>query len=105
MGDAGTRALAESPLLARVRRLYLCSNEIGDEGAIALAKSPHLGGLIVLSLWRNEIRDAGGRALAESTALGKLERLYMSLNLIDRPVRKIIRGSELAKRLKTLVMD
>jgi hypothetical protein len=29
----------------------------------------------------------------------------MSLNLMEKPVRKIIRESELAKRLTTLVMD
>ena len=51
------------------------------------------------------IRDAGGEAIAESKTFGNLERLYMSLNLMERPVRKIIRGSNLAKRLKTLVMD
>jgi len=34
-----------------------------------------------------------------------LDRLYMSLNYIERPTRKVIRGSGLAKRLTTLVMD
>ena len=45
------------------------------------------------------------QSVAESKHLLKLERLYMSLNLIDKPIRKLIRGSELASRLKTLVMD
>ena len=74
-------------------------------GALALAGSDNLKTLKVLSIWRNEIRDAGGQAIAESETFANLERLYMSLNLIDRPVRKIIRGSALARRLTTLVMD
>ena len=78
---------------------------MGDAGAIALAKSANLKNLNVLSIWRNEIRDEGGKAIAQSQTFMNLERLYMSLNLIERPVRKIIRGSDLAKRLTTLVMD
>ena len=78
---------------------------MGNAGAIALAKSESLRNLNVLSIWRNEIRDEGGKAIAESQTFMNLERLYMSLNLMERPVRKIIRGSELAKRLTTLVMD
>jgi hypothetical protein len=85
--------------------LYLCSNRIGDAGAKALSSSDNLKTLRVLSIWRNEIRDAGGEALAASETFGNLERLYMSFNFMERPVRKIIRGSDLAKRLKTLVMD
>ena len=67
--------------------------------------SPYLKNLTALSIWRNEIRDEGGLAIAESKNFMNLERLYMSLNYIERPTRKVIRGSELAKRLTTLVMD
>ena len=104
-GDVGVMALAHSQTLTGLRRLYLCSNGIGDEGAKALSNSDNLKTLRVLSIWRNEIRDAGGEAIAESKTFGQLERLYMSLNLMEKPVRKIIRGSDLAKRLTTLVMD
>ena len=99
------KALAHSQTLTGLKRLYLCSNGIGDEGAKALSNSDNLKSLRVLSIWRNEIRDAGGEAIASSKTFGNLERLYMSLNLMERPVRKIIRGSDLAKQLKTLVMD
>ena len=78
---------------------------MGNTGAIAIANSPYLKNLTALSIWRNEIRDEGGKAIAESKTFLNLDRLYMSLNFIERPVRKIIRGSELAKRLTTLVMD
>ena len=92
-------------MAAAVIKLYLCSNKISDEGAIALAQSPNLKNLNCLSIWRNEIRDGGGKAIAESPHLLKLERLYMSFNLIDKSVRRLIRSSDLASRLKTLVMD
>jgi len=88
-----------------LQKLYLCSNKISNAGAIALAQSPNLKNLNCLSIWRNEIRDDGGKAIAESQALINLERLYMSLNLIDPPVRTLIRSSNLASQLKTLVMD
>ena len=78
---------------------------MGNTGAIAIANSSYLKNLTALSIWRNEIRDEGGKAIAESKTFLNLDRLYMSLNFIERPVRKIIRGSELAKRLTTLVMD
>ena len=92
-------------MATKLKKLYLCSNKIGNEGAIALSQSPNLGHLTCLSIWRNEIRDAGGKAIAESIYFLNLERLYMSLNLIDKPIRKVIRSSDLASRLKTLVMD
>ena len=85
--------------------IYGAGSDYTERHSIALANSPYLKNLTALSLWRNEIRDEGGKAIAESKTFAKLERLYMSLNLIDRPVRKIIRKSELAGRLKTLVMD
>ncbi|MBT5470741.1 MAG: hypothetical protein HOK41_09075, partial [Nitrospina sp.] len=80
-------------------------NKMGNAGAIALANSPYLKNLSALSIWRNEIRDEGGQAIADSQTFMNLDRLYMSLNFIERPIRKAIRGSELAKRLTTLVMD
>ena len=78
---------------------------MGNAGAIAIANSPYLKNLSALSIWRNEIRDEGGQAISESQTFEDLERLYMSLNFIERPIRKVIRGSDLAKRLTTLVMD
>ena len=78
---------------------------MGNTGAIAIANSPYLKNLTALSIWRNEIRDEGGQAIAESETFLNLDRLYMSLNYIERPTRKVIRGSDLAKRLTTLVMD
>ena len=49
--------------------------------------------------------NEGGKLLIENDPFPNLERLYMSLNLIDKPVRRSIRSSPLAKRLSTLVMD
>jgi len=74
-------------------------------GALALARSENLKTLRVLSIWRNEIRDEGGEAMIASGTFANLERLYMSLNLMNRPVIDRIRASDLAQQLITLVMD
>ena len=77
IGDEGVAALADSPVLASVERLYLARNPIGDDGVIALANSPHLGKLRELGLGTLEdLSDEGARALVDSphlTALDKLE--------------------------------
>ena len=68
--DEGLAALASSPVLAAVKRLYLARNPIGDEGARALADSPHVGALRELGLGSVEdIGDDGAQALVDSTQL------------------------------------
>jgi hypothetical protein len=63
LGDAGARALARSPNLARLRLLDLSSNGIGDAGALALAESPHLSGLTELDLDDNPISEQAMEAV------------------------------------------
>lgn len=41
IGDAGARALAQSPLLGSLRKLTLTANQLTPAGARAIAKSPH----------------------------------------------------------------
>ena len=55
VGDAGARALAESPNLNRLRRLNLNENHIGEEGAEALAASSRLPALAELGLSHNAL--------------------------------------------------
>jgi uncharacterized protein (TIGR02996 family) len=76
VGNAGTRALAESPHRAELTHLELWANEVGDEGAIALANSPHLHNLRELHLGLNwHITDTGIAALAAVSSLARLESL------------------------------
>jgi uncharacterized protein (TIGR02996 family) len=59
IGDAGARAIAESPGVAHVQELLLNNTEITDEGALAIANSPYLNALTNLSIPHSEeIRPA-----------------------------------------------
>ncbi len=75
----GAIALAESPLLANLKELWL-EECIGNEGARSLASSPRAGGLRVLSMCGCEVGDEGGRALAESLHLAGLRELSLYRN-------------------------
>jgi hypothetical protein len=78
IADAGLTALAESPLLGRLRRLDLAQNRIGPAGVQALAGSPRAAGLRVLNLAGNRVGPAGAGALARSPHLEALEFLDVS---------------------------
>jgi uncharacterized protein (TIGR02996 family) len=57
IGDAGTRALADSPYLRGLKTLDLRDNIIGDVGALALVESPHLKQLTHLNLSGNRLSN------------------------------------------------
>ncbi len=80
--DTGVAALAASPQLGPLRRLYLPRCELGDEDIAALAASPRFEALEELVLDGNLIRDAGAAALASSPGLGRLVTLRLGHNLI-----------------------
>ncbi len=83
LGPGAATALAASPAAASLRVLDLRDNVVGDTGAKALANSRHLAGLLVLDLARNLVEDAGGAALAESPHLDGLVYLGLSGNVIS----------------------
>jgi hypothetical protein len=63
LGDAGAKAMADSPNVRRLVALRLTGNGIGDAGAIALAESPHLGDLMFLLIGNNAYGPIGAEAL------------------------------------------
>ena len=69
-----------SPLLARVRELDLCTNELGDAGVELLTRSRHLGELEELDLAANWIDDEGVRLLAAAGTLPRLTGLALNDN-------------------------
>jgi uncharacterized protein (TIGR02996 family) len=78
------RELADSPYLARVRRLILggryagagtCDQLPGDAETAVLVASPHVRGLIGLTLHGNGLSSAGAQALANSPHLSGLREL------------------------------
>jgi uncharacterized protein (TIGR02996 family) len=68
---------ATRPLLALVRTLGLCLNQIGDDGLRAIASCPRLGRLVTLDISGNPFTDAGVEALAASPHLVSLAELHV----------------------------
>jgi uncharacterized protein (TIGR02996 family) len=64
-GDLSCVAIADSPLFARLSKLWIGRNSITDEGAKALAVSTREVKLTLLDLSENDISDEGRRALVE----------------------------------------
>jgi serine/threonine protein kinase len=104
IGDAGVRALAESPRLANLSVLILSGNQIGDEGARALAESPHIMNLTKLVLWDNRIGDAGVQALAGSRFLDHLTTLDIGLNRVGDEGVKALAASPHLANLSALIL-
>ena len=80
--DAGRHLarLAQCPLLARVRELDLCGNDLGNGGVNVLLRSPHLAGVEELDLSFNGVCDAGAQLIARSAALPQLRSLLLTDN-------------------------
>jgi Ran GTPase-activating protein (RanGAP) involved in mRNA processing and transport len=102
IGDAGVKALAESPHLQSLTSLDLGDNYIGEEGAKALAESPHLQNLTLLDLEFNDIGDAGAKALVASPYLKNLTSLNLEYNYIGDAGAKALAASPYLKNLTSL---
>jgi uncharacterized protein (TIGR02996 family) len=72
--------LIHSPLLAAVRELDLCANDLGNGGVSLLVRSPHLGGVEELNLADDWLDDAGVTALARADTLPRLAALAINDN-------------------------
>ena len=72
--------LAGCPLLAAVRELDLCANDLGNGGVTLLARSPVLKHLDALHLGFNGLDDAGVAALARSAGFPALTALALNDN-------------------------
>jgi uncharacterized protein (TIGR02996 family) len=74
-GDAGLAALAQSPLLSKVKELEFGSNRLTPSGVVALANSPQVGCLRRLDLRGNGLKEADKALLASSPRLAGLKKL------------------------------
>jgi hypothetical protein len=72
IGDAGVRALVDSPGGANLTRLDLPANLVGPDGA--LVNSPHLTRLVELNVWGCPVRRGtkAGKALRARFGKGLL---------------------------------
>ena len=83
IGEAGMRAIAQTPSLASLRELSIESGGLDDAALRVLAGAPHLRKLETLSLFGNEgVTDDGIVMLAESAVLVTVR----TLNLIGTRV-------------------
>lgn len=125
IGDAGAKALAKSPALARVetldlryaaigdsgvgalakqlpavRRLFLQRNAIGSKGVAALgrAKLPHL---VELDLRYNPLGVEGAEALAKAPFVGQLRRLDLYRDDITAEGTAVLAKSALPPALRS----
>ena len=72
--------LIQTPLLARLRELDLCGNDLGNGGAALLVRSPYLKELVELDLGSNGLDDAGVEVLARSSTFPALTALSLNNN-------------------------
>jgi uncharacterized protein (TIGR02996 family) len=72
--------LVVSPLLANVRELVLCGDNLGNGGVNLLTRSPFLKELEMLDLGFNGINDAGVNILARAGTMPNLSSLSLSAN-------------------------
>jgi uncharacterized protein (TIGR02996 family) len=80
--DDGLGLLAHSPVLGRLSKLELISQEIIEYGAVALAASPGARRLRTLSLRNNHLTDNAVAALADSPHLAGLTSLDLGGHLV-----------------------
>jgi uncharacterized protein (TIGR02996 family) len=78
-----SKALADSPWLAKLRGLDLQRQNIGDEGLRLLLGSPHLTRLTTLDLSYNRLTDEGALELARSPYLARITTLHLAYNRLS----------------------
>jgi uncharacterized protein (TIGR02996 family) len=85
--DVGDRLqrLVQSPLLAHIRELDFCGNDLGNRGPVLLGRSRHLTRLDALDLAVTALGDHGLQALADSPVFASLRTLHINGNDNARP--------------------
>jgi uncharacterized protein (TIGR02996 family) len=73
----GARAVARSPVLARLRKLALYGHQIGADGLLALVTSPRLGLLDGLAVHSAKIDAKGVAAAIAEPAFARLKALEL----------------------------
>jgi uncharacterized protein (TIGR02996 family) len=99
-----SKAVADSPHLARLRGLDLSKTYMGDNGLRTLLASPHLGRLTWLDLASCYITDRGVALLAEAPLLARLEHLNLGYNRLTIQAVQILFGSRHWGAVRSLVL-
>lgn len=85
LGDAGAKALAANPRLARLTRLTLTRCGVGESGFGAVVRSPHLQRLIELDAANNNLKRAA--ALLDAERLPELAAVGLYGNPLTAAAR------------------
>jgi hypothetical protein len=85
LGLPGSRALADSPLAARLTNLDLSSCYIDDRSLAVLARCPRLAGLTVLELGNHRLSEEGVWELLGATFAARLVRLGLAGSWSEYP--------------------
>jgi uncharacterized protein (TIGR02996 family) len=99
-----SKALADSPHLARLAGIDLQRQNIGDAGLRLLLAARHLGNLQTLDLSYNRLTDAGATALAGSRLLGQLSTLNLAYNQLSMQGVRTLYESPHWGRVRTLTL-
>ena len=102
MTSDNLRAILDSPLARRLRKLNVDINPIGDAGCIALGNSMGLVGLEALHLLGTDVRIAGIRSLSQSPYLTQLRELGLWDNQLGPAAAKLIAESPVFGKLTVL---
>ena len=82
------RPLLSGELFPSLEYLGLCNSEIADDVAVAVAESPLLERIKVLDLSLGTLGDAGVKALLRNPAIKQLKRLNLQHSWLSGGVRK-----------------
>jgi uncharacterized protein (TIGR02996 family) len=102
VGPDGARALASSPLWPRLEELTLTDNPLGDSGAAALAGAAPPPGLTHLNLQSCGVGDEGVGALAGSPILTSVTDLNLLWCLFGEAGARALAQSPFLQRLQDL---
>ena len=90
--DSVIRRLVSTPLMPRIRELFVRGLYPSDQAAIVLAGSRFATGLRFVSLDAVRMTDRAGRAFADSPYLGDIEMLHLLHAEFSESVRSRLRG-------------
>jgi uncharacterized protein (TIGR02996 family) len=98
-------ALASSPFLRGLSRLFLGYNSLGDEGVEMLVRAPWLAGVRSLDLSENGLSDRAAFALAESPNLANLRTLHLRKNALSAAGIAALTNTAKLRHLRRLEYD
>jgi uncharacterized protein (TIGR02996 family) len=105
VGPEGAGAVGRMPALANLRGLRLCDNPIGDAGARAVFESPHTGAMETLGMRNCSLTGRSVPALVQFAARNPLIDLSIGGNRIPAEATEVLFASPDLAGLRCLALD